>query len=98
MPTLPPHEIIPDGVAKRLGSQFGLDRFAATGAIHTPEDRARVIAIVRLASVRDPQGYEADRRALIDYLAAYGPRTAVEGWERLAWNYAVVPWSYGRRP
>lgn len=96
MTTLPSDTIIPDGVAKRLGAQFGLQRFLTTGAIHLPEDREALQAHVRPSVARDPQGYEADRRALSYYLLAHGPRTAVEGWERLAWNYDVVPWSYGR--
>lgn len=95
MTTLPANEIIPDGAAKRLSVQFGLTWFFQTGAIHLPEDPQ--MATTRINDARDPQGFEADRRALIDYLKHHGPRTPVEDWERLRpdWD-AVVPWSYGR--
>lgn len=87
--------LITDGQAKRLGRQFGLDRFTQSGAIATDD-----ITHVRLrdcpGDYRDPQGYEADRRALLDYLTYYGPRTMVDLWDRLRECDEQVPWSYRR--
>lgn len=85
--------LITDGQAKRLGRQFGLDRFTQSGAIAT-DDITHVRLQDRPDSFRDPQGYEADRRALLDYLTYYGPRTMVEHWDRLREAPDVVPWSY----
>lgn len=87
-------DLITDGQAKRLGALFGLVRFYECGAI-TSDDITHVRHRIRPETARDPQGYEADRRALLDYLTYYGPRTMVAHWDRLAVNYdKQVPWGY----
>lgn len=85
--------LITDGQAKRLAVQFGLTRFYECGAIAT-DDITHVRTRIRPDDFRDPQGYEADRRALLDYLTYYGPRTMEQFWNLLAPSDAVVPWCY----
>lgn len=86
-------DLITDGQAKRLARQFGLERFHESGAIAT-DDITHVRFALRPSTVRDPQGFEADRRAMLDYLTYYGPRTMVDMWNQLAESAEVVPWAY----
>lgn len=88
--------LIPDGVAKRLGRQFGLERFRETGVIVLPDDVRDVQLFIMPSTFKDPQGFEADRRALVDYLEHYGPRTTPHEWPMLRENLAAVPWAYPR--
>jgi hypothetical protein len=95
MSTLPADQIVPDGVAKRLAQMFNIYDLAATGAIHAAD--AEWLADAQPSSAcRDQHGFYADRRALLDYIDRYGPRTTVQGWNRLAVSTDTVPWSYGR--
>lgn len=86
-------KLITDGQALRLARQFGLTRFYECGSIAV-EDITHVQTRIRPDGFRDPQGYEADRRALLDYLTYYGPRTMEAHWNLLAESDVVVPWSY----
>ena len=89
-------DIITDGQAKRIARIFRRTALADTGRIMMPEDYDAVATMARPDDVRDPQGFEADRRALMDYVQRFGPRTAVAAWSRLRPSDEVVPWSYGR--
>lgn len=90
-----PHPIITDGQAKRLARHFHILTLYRTGAIHAEDARLLNIAVPP-DGCRDQHGWDADRRALADYVDRYGPRTAVDGWERLKEDDAVIPWAYGR--